>query len=547
MTDISQAGTDVALIEPVSQEEIDSILPPSNFDMLETFFERHEQITGRAMSIHASVTDPLSMAAMSHFFEAAKDHYNRSFPDPETVFNLPMTLKHIDAAFWMAALQATEAYDFLPQPRRDEWHKSVRELTTPEFSPMIVKETFSELYRRLPQYIAERATATFKALSRHHVTNSAYGFSQRGIFPYGYEAGYFSSFKYDAVGTLTDLINTIAIIEGDFLSTFSSTENELKSGVKEFGTGKWFPIYKERIMVRCYIKGTIHIQVDEAYAWKLNVLLALDNPNQIPQSSRRPPESKERKIIYTTNTLSKELHQVFRQLNLSKPSPFEEGFACPIPRNSNLQDKHLMSEFCGQIELIGGRVLGNLVCFDYDPTFVLNHISTTAKLLDRVSHQFYPTPADLADKIASLAKLEHGHRVLEPSAGAGAIADAIGRTQIQVQLDLIELSATNAKVLEGKGYAPVVGDFLQIAKNILKTNVRYDRILANTPYSQGRYKTHAHAASKLLKSDGKLLMFLPECCQHKQVLHGFHQKTLLPPTRFPNTSISVVLIEFTRK
>jgi len=38
---------------------------------------------------------------------------------------------------------------------------------------------------------------------------------------------------------------------------------------------------------------------------------------------------------------------------------------------------------------------------------------------------FFPTPRELASRVVSLANIEPTHRVLEPSAGAGHIADSI--------------------------------------------------------------------------------------------------------------------------
>jgi phospholipid N-methyltransferase len=39
--------------------------------------------------------------------------------------------------------------------------------------------------------------------------------------------------------------------------------------------------------------------------------------------------------------------------------------------------------------------------------------------------QLFPTPAQLAAVMVELAQIEHGQEVLEPSAGTGAIVDAV--------------------------------------------------------------------------------------------------------------------------
>lgn len=101
--------------------------------------------------------------------------------------------------------------------------------------------------------------------------------------------------------------------------------------------------------------------------------------------------------------------------------------------------------------------------------------------------QWYTPPA-LARRVVRWAALADGMRVLEPSAGRGALASEIMRAA-RVDLTCIDADAANVEHLRGLGYHALCGDFLA-----------YDRLpmadiaIMNPPYESGAEGTHvAHA------------------------------------------------------
>lgn len=128
---------------------------------------------------------------------------------------------------------------------------------------------------------------------------------------------------------------------------------------------------------------------------------------------------------------------------------------------------------------------------------------------EKQTYQFFETPADVAARMVSLAEIVPGHRVLEPSAGKGAIIKVVERDCPGLAcIDACELNPQMASDLAIRAEAnrkasPIevnvsCGDFLQV-------NQKYDRIVMNPPFTQGQDIEHVRHAYKLLLPGGRLV------------------------------------------
>lgn len=530
----------------VSQEEVEALLPDTNLGCLEHLFGQHAQDVARAKSLHQQVTDEHSLLIVDFFFQAAKDVFARYTPKPSDVFNLAKTRKHIDAMYWDRALKSTSIYDILPANRKREWQESITHLTTPEFSPETVNETIDQLYQQLPNFMAERVDGLYRALSREHVTNRPEGFSARGIFGYGYERS-FGRLSQAAQNTLEDLANTIAILNGTPQYLHTELYESMREGIRKSGTGQWFDVLDGMFNIRVYLKGTVHVEIHEDYAWKLNTLLGMANPGTIPEKYRRPTKQpkQNRTYSYAYNTIDRDTHQLFIQLENTRPIIENSTYTYQLKPTSQLGDKHHRRVFCNIIESIGGRLTPeNAAVFSYDASDVFTRLVTTGKLPERTTYQFYPTPLSIAEMVIKAAEITDGQTVLEPSAGQGGLADVIYQNHPNAKLLCVEISDLNAAVLVAKKHQTIIDDFLEYAK---KTTDSFDRVIMNPPYSMGRYKAHLAAAANLIKPNGIMVAVLPASCMYMPAPAGFSALERVgthTPHSYPNTAIQVCIKVF---
>jgi len=174
--------------------------------------------------------------------------------------------------------------------------------------------------------------------------------------------------------------------------------------------------------------------------------------------------------------------------------------------------------------------------------------------------ELFPTPAVLADRMVRLADVQPGERVLEPSAGTGALLDAIGRvpcfyTDEASHVWAIEehyaLSLALAKRRDPRtNYT--CGDFLRIDP---AHGEPFDVVLTNPPFSD-QYRHCTHALSFLrpggrlvaVMSSGALFHTTKEATAFRVLLTQYNaQWDDLPPDTFKEsgTSVRTVLVSVT--
>lgn len=130
---------------------------------------------------------------------------------------------------------------------------------------------------------------------------------------------------------------------------------------------------------------------------------------------------------------------------------------------------------------------------------------------------YFPTPPALVDRVIEEAHLPkvglsgNGFRVLEPSAGDGALAAEVARLGHRV--DAVELDAERAAKLEASGlYARVFSaDFLK-----LRPLPTYDRVVMNPPFDRGRDVDHVVQAWGALKPGGRLVAIMSASTEFRQ-------------------------------
>ena len=162
-----------------------------------------------------------------------------------------------------------------------------------------------------------------------------------------------------------------------------------------------------------------------------------------------------------------------------------------------------------RLELIGGKWNRKSKGFVFpdDPTALLSEVVQGKERNVKKEFQFYATPEALADRLVDLASITNYRgearpiKVLEPSAGQGAIVKAIARRCPGMVVDCFELMPVNQTFLRSIPTANLIGDDFLTAK----PSPVYDRIIANPPFAKNQDIEHIRTMYDWLAPGGVLV------------------------------------------
>jgi hypothetical protein len=472
---------------------------------------------------------------LGHFLEGNCRERHYSLPTSVgRLFQIEGAIASLNADYWSRALRLTDVLDAMPQSRRSEWFEQISELKTPDFEEETVRSTLISLLNSREVFFAERVDGVFRALSQSHVTNQPQGFSKRMILDGVVDQWGTSS--HVKAGYINDLRAVVARLTGREEPHWHCTPRALSIAAQRWGS--WHVLDGGALRIKVFRKGTAHIEVHPDMAWRLNAVLATLYPAAIPASKRTQPLRPPKAFALMSTPLP------FRVIGAVSAAlgRHQEGTEFRLSSSELGSDHILQREVTSLLSMIGGAQTNALTYeFQYDPREVLEEIVMTGLVPEHRSHQFYPTPDTLAQEAVELAEIEDGHRCLEPSAGQGGIAAFMPRDQTTC----IEISPLFSKVLTSKGFHVETMDFMTFATT---TPNRYDRIVMNPPFADGRATQHVQAAAGLLKPGGRLVAVLPASLRHKTMLEGFdHTWGEVRSNEFEGTGVRVALLVASKK
>lgn len=159
------------------------------------------------------------------------------------------------------------------------------------------------------------------------------------------------------------------------------------------------------------------------------------------------------------------------------------------------------------LELIGGSWHGGKTqgfVFKEDPSDYLSQLCEGEKINLKKEFQFFGTPPALADRLVELAELQPEHTVLEPSAGQGAIVNAIHRIFPEMVVDCYELMDLNRSFLEKIPNTCIIGsDFITEEKETV-----YDCIIGNPPFSKNQDIDHVYEMCRCAQNGGRVVSIM---------------------------------------
>jgi len=160
--------------------------------------------------------------------------------------------------------------------------------------------------------------------------------------------------------------------------------------------------------------------------------------------------------------------------------------------------------------------------FDFDSSARdrIELVLTTGEVQTSSDIGFFPTPEPLAAQLVAMAGVKHGHRVLEPSAGAGNIVLAIqdaGGIVTAVERDAGHRVHLAKSVLKGQDtLVPDCDDFMLFTLHGTGTpsrpSFKFEAVVMNPPFGKvglGDHLDHVRHAHSMLGPGGVLVSVLP--------------------------------------
>lgn len=136
--------------------------------------------------------------------------------------------------------------------------------------------------------------------------------------------------------------------------------------------------------------------------------------------------------------------------------------------------------------------------FNFDPKLIVDKILNQNISNIKKSTQFFPTPTKVVNLMLEQVQISESDEILEPSAGQGAIIlELIKLTDKRI--NFCEIEEVNIVVLNekcGKWINQVGNDFLKLKDR------KFDKIIANPPFSKSQDIDHIKHMYELLNKDG---------------------------------------------
>lgn len=232
-----------------------------------------------------------------------------------------------------------------------------------------------------------------------------------------------------------------------------------------------------------------------------------------------------------------------------------EYFTARCFKNGNLhlwvKDADLLRKVNQVLASYYGEVLADAAGSDEQPA---DFRTGTAVAKDLA---FYPTPAATVEELLSDLTIKAGIRVLEPSAGIGAIVRPV--LKMGATVDAIEIHPDRAAALRGMAHPALkvhCANFLKVTPAPV-----YDLILMNPPFSATHFMDHVKHAWEFLAPGGELRAILPAsaevgstakherfrawAAQHSPRGYRCRQWRDLPPESFASVGVRINTVVLT--
>lgn len=292
--------------------------------------------------------------------------------------------------------------------------------------------------------------------------------------------------------------------------------------------GQWVYLDGGSLKVRRYKKNTAHIEVHPEIAWQLNKILAFLHPQAIPGEFKTKPKKQPKTHKLDYDLISFGVAKELDNLSIRKDGLSVSGVNKLLPKTEMT------------LEFLGGVKDGIDWYFDYDVGEAIKAVIKTGSIPQAKSHQYYPTPKNIAEDLIDQACINDDCKIFEPSAGQGALLAPIPG-YLHKNVTCIDISKLHCDIVKSKypDVSVINADFL----GFLSHKGRYDRIIMNPPFSDKRAEDHVVHAYSCLDEGGILCAVMPASYKDKTIIQGVdHEWSEVYKNEFKGCSVNVVIL-----
>lgn len=537
----------VAAIPDDYREFLPSLTTPAVDDLL----REYEAGEVEMRRLHAVLMDKANRSTLSMFAFGAQVYYQSSSHgrtwsmDLLEMFDLGRAINARQEAFWFRLFDLLSFTTILPSELWTKWSDSFtawRErggVAIPTFNRQTVYNCLSLVESHRANFFSMRVDAVWKALSGWHVTNWGSAFHNRFIIDWMFNEHGTTTSKDRA---FYDLVNLCSTIMSGAEDPFFNAYGELRHARLEC-LGEWVELLDGALRIRAYKRGTLHCEIHPEIANRLNVALAYMHPNALPDEATLKRPRKKSGFGSADLVQMKLPRQVRSYLSGCVQVQRDDGLWQLKPTRHLISVQRLSSAIKGMIDevlaQVGGVREGDYHLFDYPPMDVVSQVVKSGEVPEKVSHQYYCTPSDLAQEFIDWVGVDETATFYETSAGTGGIAK-----HMPLQTSCVEVDRLRCMALEKLGFEVKQADFLTLAPSDL--NGQADGVLMNPPFSGLAWKDHFEHAVQFVRGGGVIAAILPEGAPAKMpTVAGVDVEFSAPMKgRFPDTSIAVVFAKW---
>lgn len=425
---------------------------------------------------------------------------------------LTAAIAEVDAGFWGRLLLESGIRTFMASGDRAKWDKNIIECKVPELTEENVRSTFASLYAARGEMFTDGVVAVFRGLSWDHKTNSPMAFTKKIIMAnlWMSKGDYISD---HGCNVLDDLVRAMHVLDG-------KPEPDVRRGMRklihevdrpqrywdadakahvqpassdtlenDYFTLKWF---KKTGTAHCTFKRQDLVD-------RMNMVLGSRFPDAIATDVRNPSNRPKPAPVPGLRSISSAAITALRAMRA------EGNRLVGLPQ----LDRAVYEEVNRVLSSLGGEWVSSAKAHVFagvpedSVKYVLSKVLREQAYAAPEDFGFFPSPTAVVEMLIKLSGVKHGMRVLEPSAGRGAIVKALMDAGCKVRA--IELIDSNIRHLQGLGCSVSQGDFLETHVSRETDETLFDAIVMNPPFAKHQDIAHVMHATHFLKPGGRLV------------------------------------------